>query len=245
MDARRESHVAAQANEPLGLGRREQAVLHGDVVELGDALFGHRGQHLVGDEVGVGLPGRGAAVARSDVPWHDVGPEECDDELQRSQSAGLFEQAQFPQLLIDSQAVARLDLEGGDATGDDPAVGGVQSVAQLVVRCGAAGDDAGPDAAATGGHLGQRSAPETLGVFLVALTSEDRMGMALDQAGKHGPTGGVEPRDRGIAPLGENLLGGARGDDQSVPDGDGAVGDDVHLALECTGAGAAVVADNR
>ena len=63
VDPRREPHVAAQADESLGLGRGEETVLDGDVVELGDALLNHRGQHLIGDEIGVGLPGRGTTVA--------------------------------------------------------------------------------------------------------------------------------------------------------------------------------------
>ena len=102
VDPRREPHVAAQTDESLGLGGGEQTVLDGDVVELGDALLNHRRKHLGGDEIGVGLSGRWAAVARPDVPWHDVSPKKCDDESQRRQLAGVFEQAQLPQLLLHS-----------------------------------------------------------------------------------------------------------------------------------------------
>ena len=58
--------------------------------------------------------------------------------------------------------------------------------------------------------------------------------MALDQAGKHGLAGGVEPCHRRVAPVGQNLAGGANGDDQPVPYGDSTIGDDVYLVLECT-----------
>ena len=108
MDPGRESRLAPHANQPLGLGRGEQAVLDGDVVELGDALLDDRGKHLAGDEVGVGLPGRGAAVSRSDVSGHDVSAEECDDEFQWCQPAGVFEQSQLAQLLVRRSGRSRI-----------------------------------------------------------------------------------------------------------------------------------------
>ena len=52
-----------------------------------------------------------------------------------------------------------------------------------------------------------------------------------------------ELRHRRVAPVGQNLVGRSRGNDQPVPDGNRSVGDHVHLVLERAGAGAAAVTD--
>ena len=78
VDPRLQSQLPAPPHQPTGLGGSEQALLHGHVVELSDALADHRRKHLAGDQVGVGLAGLGAAVACADVPRHHVGAQEAD-----------------------------------------------------------------------------------------------------------------------------------------------------------------------
>ena len=79
----------------------------------------------------------------------------------------------------------------------------------------------------------------------MTLASEDRVGVALDQARKHGLAACVDLCHRRVAPPGKDLRGGPDGHDRAVADSEGAVGDHIHLALEGTAARSPPVAHTR
>ena len=159
--------------------------------------------------------------------------------------ARLVEQRQLAQLLGDGEAVARLGLERRDAPLQNASVRRREAIAQRVVVGSARGDDAGPDASAAGGDLREGGAGQPLGVLVVALAAEQRVGVALDEAGEHRPAAGVDGDHVGITPLRPHCVGTADRDDHTIADRDRAVGDEIELALRRPTTRRAAIADER
>ena len=112
---------------------------------------------------------------------HDVGAEE------RRLLGELPGDRQDAGLVVDGQAVAALDLDGGRALaahlGDQPG----DVAGELLVGGGAGGGDGGADAAGgvrRAGHPGRELRRPVAG--------EDQVGVAVDEAGEHRAAAGVD-----------------------------------------------------
>ena len=80
---------------------------------------------------------------------------------------------------------------------------------------------------------------------MVALAAEQRVGVALDEAGEHRPAAGVDGHHVGITQLRPHCVGTADRDDHTIVDRDRAVGDEIELALRRPTTCRAAIADER
>jgi hypothetical protein len=111
-----------------------------------------------------------------------VGAEIACDDIDRMLPAERAGDAQHFALGLDIEAIARFDLDGGDAFGEQACEPGRRPFQQLLFSRGAGGADRREDAAARLGNLGIGNAIEALLEFLGAVAAVDNVGMAVDQA---------------------------------------------------------------
>src|SRR5690606_28129466 len=142
------------------------------------------------------------------------------------------------QLAFGVEAVAGLDLDGGDAGGLEPGEAGQGEGVEVILRGGAGGGDGRDDAAAGAGDVLIGGAAEPLFELAGAVAAEDEMGVAVDQAG--GDPAAVEAV--GFHRLVHRQVGaGAGPDDAAIGDQQGPVVDGaVGLAALGHGGEAAV-----
>src|SRR5665648_890149 len=111
--------------------------------------------------------------------------EKREHKIQWSRGRRLAQQTQRAQLVLQRQAVARLHLERGHPTGQDLAVRASGLGEEHVVGGGAAGQHAGPDPAALLLDLGEIRALQLPHVLPVPAAGEQRVAVALHEAGEH------------------------------------------------------------
>ena len=231
----RDAELARGIEQPRGVSGREQSRLAGDVVEGRDPLRLHRGQCL---------QHRRRVRAGVDSGGHDVSAEKRHDESERRQRTARIQQLELVKLVIGSQAIAGLDLERRHARREDPLIGRTEGLEQLVVGGPAGREHRRPDASAGGGDLGERRPVEPQLILDMPVTGEQRVRMTLDQPRQDRHPDGVQDRDV-LAPLAQHLRGRTDRRDGAVADRDGAIRDQVQLALLGAAARTAAVGDAR
>ena len=163
--------------DPAGFVDREGDALAEGVDRIGELGPGHGGEDLIADEVEVA----GAVVL--ELRRQGMGAEIGGHHVHRAPLGELARHLQHLHLGVAVQPVAGLDLDGGDALGQQrvqPPQGGGGKVG---LRFGPGHPHGGGDAAAGLGDLGIGDAGEALLELVGPAAAIDEMGVAVDQAG--------------------------------------------------------------
>ena len=167
-----------QLEHGLGLVRREGDTLAEDVDGIGQPLGRDGIEHRSCDERGV--------VARTALVFrrHGMGAEEGGADSDGPLAADPARDAQLLEFRLLLQPVAGLDLDGGDALGQQrgeaPGGGGEERILARLARC----LDGGEDAAAGPRDLLIGRALETKLELMRPVAAIDEMGVAIDQSGR-------------------------------------------------------------
>ena len=216
MQANRQAERLRLGEYLRGLFHREGDALAERVDRIGETLGGDRRQHLVADRVDVA--GLVAVAISAATAWAPRNVVRTDIGRSLAETAcGL----QLPALGIEFEAVAGLDLDGGDAFGDQGVEPRQRCRDELVGACLPRRLHGRDDAAAGARDFFVARAGETLLEFVGAIAAIDQMGMAVDQAGRDPAAGAIDPL-LGIE-RGRRVRGGAGIDDAAIAGGDQAV----------------------
>ncbi len=192
--------------------RLAESVHHVDEPRLGgsrDHGFGHQSD-IAGPVVGIFRRQRVRAQERA-------------HHLDRAFAAELAGDAEHPELGFEVQAIAGLDLDGGDAFGDQ-AVEPLQRRTEKRRLAGCArGAHGGKDAATGRGDVFVAGPRHALLELIRAIAGEDQMGVAVDQARRHQPA--LQLDDLGRVHVGRQVGQGTGEGDAAARGADGAVGD--------------------
>ena len=170
---------------------REHASLAEDVAELGQAPLGHRGDHLLHQQVDVARS-PGAMLGR-----HLVGAEERGDDRDGMSRARPADRLQRAQLGRGLEPVAALHLGGGGAAGEHLVEAGGDRGLQFFDGRASGGGDGLHDATSRGRDLlvsGPRQAPADLPV---PVARESQVGMGVHEARDDRRAVGVDDRPVG------------------------------------------------
>ncbi len=184
VDLEAQAQAAGALEDAASLGGAEGALLHEHVGEVGQAPAGHLGQHLLKDDLDVGLGVR--AVLGGD----HVGPQEGAAHIMAEvigQAAADLQEAQFA---FGGEAVAAFGLHAGDALGQQMLQAVPGQAGEVLHTGGAGGPDGGGDATTAAGDLLVADAAAAGLKVGEAIAGEDQMGVAVHQPGQH--QGGLE-----------------------------------------------------
>ena len=208
-----------------GLFAGEGDVLAEHVHRFGQAFGGDGRDHYFADLVDV--------VLRLASRRHRVRAEEGGHDFDLAQLLQLFGHAQLLALVVQGQAVAGLDLDGGHAFAQHRVQPRQAGGEQGGIVGGAGGAHGGNDAAAGAGDVGIADALQALLELVGAVAGMNQVGVAVDQAGADPAPAAVDAL-RGVE--GRRTGGRAGMHDAPCMRGDDAVADDAEAAagvVEC------------
>ncbi len=189
--------IGMQANrkaEGLGLCKYLRSLFHRE----GDALAeridrvrkaggGDRRQHLIADRIDI------AGLVSCHLGGNGVGAKECGSNRDRALAGKTAGGLQLAALGIEFEAVAGLDLDGGDALRDQGIEPRQRCRHKLVGADLSRRLHRGNDAAAGARDFFVTCARQTLLELVGAIAAVNQMGMTIDQAGRDPAAGAIGP----------------------------------------------------
>ena len=176
MQLDRQALRAGGFKHTAGLRRGEPNPLAEGVDGVGQTLGGDGRDHLEADEVDVTI-----GVAR-ELGRQSVGAKEGRDDADVPQLAQAARGAKRLQFMLKREAVAGLDLDGGDALGDQGVEAGQGLGDKLVFGGCARGGHGGNDATPGAGNLFVARALQPQFELMGAVAAVDQVGVGIDQA---------------------------------------------------------------
>lgn len=186
MQLHRESEPTRRLEHLAGLGRREADPVAERVDRIHQPLGGHAGQAVLAEEVDIGV---GTAL---ELRRKGMGAEEGGGDRQRQRRAQPATDTEHARLGLAVEAVAALDLDGGDAFGleiGDPPAGAV--IERVLGRRPGRGHGRA-DAAPGPRDLLVAGALQAELELIRPVTAMDDMGVAIDEA-RRDPTAAAAP----------------------------------------------------
>ena len=226
VDARFQAGALSRDQNPLRLVGGEDAGLAEDVAPFGQPRGGHRGDHLVDDEIDV------ACAAGSVFDGYLVRAHEGRGDVDGMRLVESSNDAQHFQLSLDVQPVTALDFARRRAAGEHAIEPGTCLRGQLVFGCGPRRGHGRDDAAAALGDAGVTLPGKPAAELRPPVAGEDGVRVGVDEAGEDGPLTGVDDaRVAGNRDGAFEIGCGSGKDDALARRREGAVGDDLEPTL--------------
>ncbi len=194
MQPRQQAEGPCRLEHATRLVLAEDTVLAEHVGEASPAMGGDARQLLVDQvsDVGLDAVGPGPELRR-----HGVCPEPRRDDVDRPLATEPVRDVDEPQLGLEIEPVAGLRLDRRDPVGEHLVEPASPVLEERGLRCGTRGLDRREDAAAGRQDVEIRRARLAEHQLVLARPGEQQVGVRVDEPGRHGPAGGVDPREAG------------------------------------------------